>query len=58
MRLNVDPGVDAVVDAEKAVQVAHAKNSAGEDYESYDFYLLMKSELTRGWTVRSSSKEW
>ena len=48
---------EAVVDAEKALQVALAKNSAGEDNESYDFYLLMKSELTRGWTVRSSSKE-
>jgi phospholipase C len=45
-----------VIDAGKAMQVAQAMNNAGKDNESYDFYLLMNSELTQGWTVRSSKK--
>jgi phospholipase C len=46
------PSGTAAVNTEKATRVAQAKNSAGEDNESYDFYLLLKSERTRGWTVR------
>jgi phospholipase C len=45
------------VNTDAATRVAQAKNSAGEGNESYDFYLLMKSERTRGWTLRSSLNE-
>ena len=45
---------ETVVNTNKALAVAQAKNNAGKDDESYDFYLLMKSERMQGWTVRQS----
>jgi phospholipase C len=46
-----------VVNTDAAMRAAQAKSSAGEDNESYDFYLLMKSERVRGWTVRHNLPE-
>jgi phospholipase C len=31
--------------------LAESKHARGEDNETYDFYLLMKSERTRGWRI-------
>jgi phospholipase C len=35
----------------KATEVAQAKHSSGVDNETYDFYLLLKSERTEGWPL-------
>jgi phospholipase C len=46
-----------VVNSAKATALAQAKNNRGEDNETYDFYLLMKSERMKGWEVPASLKE-
>jgi phospholipase C len=46
-----------VVNSARATAVAQAKNNRGEDNETYDFYLLMKSERMQGWEVPASLKE-
>jgi hypothetical protein len=33
------------------------KHSQGVDNETYDFYLLMKSERTNGWTIPQGLRE-
>jgi phospholipase C len=44
----------SVVNTGKAMALAEAKHSRGEDNETYDFYLLMKSERARGWRIPSN----
>ncbi len=48
-------GLDAkgnvVVNGQRAESAALARHSKGEDNETCDFYLLMKSERTRGWRI-------
>jgi hypothetical protein len=34
--------------------VAQAMNDSGVGNESYDFYLLMKSDRVKGWTIPTS----
>jgi phospholipase C len=46
-----------VVNSATATAVAQAKNNTGEDNETYDFYLLLKSERTQGWTIPVSVQE-
>jgi len=41
------------VNERKARALAESKHARGEDNETYDFYLLMKSERTRGWRIPS-----
>ena len=48
---------EKVIDSQRALQVARQKQTLGEDNESYDFYLLMKSERMQGWPVRHNLKE-
>ena len=40
-----------LINSDKAMQVAQAMNSAGVNNESYDFYLLLKSEHLAGWPI-------
>jgi phospholipase C len=52
----VDNGSGRTVpNSEQAEQIATAKQ--GEGNESYDFYRLLKSERTRGWTVRHNLRD-
>ena len=46
-----------MVNSAKATAVAQVKNNTGQDDETYDFYLLMKSERTQGWTIPATVKE-
>jgi phospholipase C len=46
-----------VVNAGKATAAAQQKSSNGEDNETYDFYLLLRSERTEGWEIPESLKE-
>ncbi|MFT4112568.1 hypothetical protein [Silvibacterium sp.] len=46
-----------VVNTQKAMAVAQAKHNNGEDNETYDFYLLLKSENVQGWTLPANLKE-
>lgn len=46
-----------VIDQVAATRVARAKAANGEDNETYDFYLLLKSDRMQGWTVPESLKE-
>lgn len=48
---------EKVVNTSKALEVARAANSTGQDNESYDFYLLLKSDRTQGWAIPESLKE-
>ena len=41
----------AVIDSAKAMQFARNENSKGVGNESYDFYLLLKSERMAGWPL-------
>ena len=43
-----------VVNAQKATALAQSSNNRGEDNETYDFYLLLKSERMQGWEVPES----
>jgi len=40
----------------KAMAVAQEKHNRGEDNETYDFYLLLKSERTQGWPLPENLK--
>ncbi|HSZ17253.1 MAG TPA: alkaline phosphatase family protein [Terracidiphilus sp.] len=46
-----------VVNTSRAMAVAQEKSNRGEDNETYDFYLLLKSERMQGWQVPTSLKE-
>jgi phospholipase C len=46
-----------VVNSAKATALAQSKNNRGEDNETYDFYLLLKSQRMQGWEVPASLKE-
>jgi phospholipase C len=46
-----------VVNTGKATAAAQQKSSNGEDNETYDFYLLLRSERTEGWEIPESLKE-
>ena len=46
-----------VPNTEKAMALAQLKHSRGEDNETYDFYLLLKSERMQGWTLPDNLKE-
>jgi hypothetical protein len=46
-----------VLSSARATALAQSKHNRGEDNETYDFYLLLKSEHMRGWQVRSSLRE-
>ena len=43
--------------SEGAMALALKKHSQGVDNETYDFYLLMKSERTNGWTIPQGLRE-
>jgi phospholipase C len=47
-------GLPPLINSQKAMQVAQAKNSAGIGNESYDFYLLLKSRHMAGWPIPDS----
>jgi phospholipase C len=40
-----------VIDTAKAIEVARTENSKGVGNESYDFYVLLKSERMAGWPL-------
>jgi hypothetical protein len=40
-----------VVNTAKAMKVATEFSNNGQDNETYDFYLLMKSDRMQGWTL-------
>jgi phospholipase C len=40
-----------VVNTSKALQTAEQMNTSGVDNETYDFYLLLKSDRTAGWPL-------
>lgn len=50
----LDENGTPVVDASKATQVAQQMNATGVDNETYDFYLLLKSDRTQGWPLPES----
>ena len=52
-----DENGNPVVNTNRAMQVAVQKSNNGEDNETYDFYLLLKSERTQGWAIPDSAKE-
>jgi phospholipase C len=54
---SLDQSGTPVVNGAQAMAVAQARNNRGEDNETYDFYLLLKSERTQGWTIPASVKE-
>lgn len=45
------------IDSARAIEVAKAENSKGVGNESYDFYLLLKSERMVGWPLPANLKE-
>lgn len=53
---SLDTG-ETVVNTAKAMEVAQAKHNNGEDNETYDFYLLLKSERVQGWPLPENLKE-
>lgn len=40
-----------VINTSKATQVAQQVHATGADNETYDFYLLLKSDRTQGWSL-------
>jgi phospholipase C len=54
--LDVTTG-QATIDQAAAARVAQAKAANGEDNETYDFYLLLKSDRMQGWAIPESLKE-
>jgi phospholipase C len=46
-----------VVDTARATAVARQMHSRGADNETYDFYLLLKSERTAGWPLPEAVKD-
>jgi phospholipase C len=40
-----------VINSDAAMRVAQAQHNTGVDNETYDFYLLLKSERTQGWEL-------
>lgn len=49
--LETPSGPIAAVNTDKSMRVAQAQHSNGVDNETYDFYLLLKSNKTRGWPL-------
>lgn len=49
--LGTPTGTTPVVNTDKAMQVAQAQHNSGVDNETYDFYLLLKSDNTKGWQL-------
>ena len=47
----------AMIDSATAVQTARTENRKGIGNESYDFYLLLKSERTAGWPLPANLRE-
>ncbi|MGB6193501.1 MAG: hypothetical protein WBF42_13625, partial [Terracidiphilus sp.] len=46
-----------VVNPARATTLAQSKNNRGEDNETYDFYLLLKSQRVKGWQLPASLKD-
>jgi phospholipase C len=46
-----------VMDSAKAIELARTENSKGLGNESYDFYLLLKSERMAGWPLPAKLRE-
>jgi len=46
-----------VIDSAKAIELARTENSKGLGNESYDFYLLLKSERMAGWPLPAKLRE-
>ncbi len=46
-----------IVNTSRALAVAAEKRNRGEDNETYDFYLLLKSDRMQGWQVPETLKE-
>ena len=49
--LDTPAGPIAAVNSDKAMRIAQAQHSTGVDNETYDFYLLLKSNHTQGWRL-------
>jgi phospholipase C len=49
-QVDVD-GKPSAIDTRAAMRVARQIHSTGVDNETYDFYLLLKSERTKGWPL-------
>jgi hypothetical protein len=47
----------SVIDSAKVIEVARTENSKGVGNESYDFYVLLKSERMVGWPLPANLKE-
>ncbi|MGA3048128.1 MAG: alkaline phosphatase family protein [Terracidiphilus sp.] len=47
----------AAIDSAKAMRLAKAENGKGTGNETYDFYLLLKSERTIGWPLPAGLRE-
>lgn len=45
-----------VINKPAATQLAQVKHNNGEDNETYDFYLLLQSDLTKGWPLPAGLK--
>jgi phospholipase C len=48
---SLDEAGTPTVNTSKATQVAQQMNATGVDNETYDFYLLLKSNNTQGWSL-------
>jgi len=48
---------EKVLNTNRALQVAQTIHDQGQDNETYDFYLLLKSPLTQGWNLPASLQE-
>ena len=46
-----------VIDSARAIELARAENSKGIGNESYDFYVLLKSERMAGWPLPANLRE-
>ena len=50
-------GKPIAIDSRAATRIARQVKSTGVDNETYDFYLLLKSENTRGWPLPANLVE-
>jgi phospholipase C len=53
---SLDTG-ETVVNTAKAMHVAQEKRNSGVDNETYDFYLMLKSDRVQGWPLPETLKE-
>jgi phospholipase C len=52
------PGtVEGAIDSAKAIELARSENNKGIGNESYDFYVLLKSERMAGWPLPANLRD-